>query len=219
MCKNNILSYFIKDIKDPIELAKYSQYDTDNFITIYNNDKIIFVYNKLDNSIHDLKNNIYKSKYIHSNNKIYYAKYSNYKQVSYYKDNKIETNVISYISYSIYVYNKFSYLCKQFFSYKINNMNPLIITIEYYNGFKYMYYDYKYNDLKIEYKSQILIMNKYELHYISRFFLSLLCYIIMCENNILSYFIKDIKDPIELAKYCYFDTKYFIHIYKNIIFL
>ena len=41
----------------------------------------------------------------------------------------------------------------------------------------------------------------------------------MRKNNILSYFIKDIKDPIELAKYSQFDIKYFIHIYKNIIFL
>ena len=38
-------------------------------------------------------------------------------------------------------------------------------------------------------------------------------------NTILSYFIKDIKDPIELAKYSQFDTKYFIHIYKNNTFL
>ena len=41
----------------------------------------------------------------------------------------------------------------------------------------------------------------------------------MRKNNILSYFIKDIKDPIELAKYSQFDTKYFIHIYKNNTFL
>ena len=52
--------------------------------------RILYSYSKHNYSIHNVKNNISKSKYIISNYKIYYNKYSKYKRgVFYNKDNKI----------------------------------------------------------------------------------------------------------------------------------
>jgi hypothetical protein len=41
--KNNILSYFIKDIKDPIELAFYKQKNIDNTIEIFYKNELLYI--------------------------------------------------------------------------------------------------------------------------------------------------------------------------------
>jgi len=169
MRENNILSYFIKDIKDPIELAKYRQYNTSNFIQIYYNDNIIYIHNRLYFFIYNLINNITKSNNLACicNNIIYFEKNSHFKKLFYNKDNKIFNHYANFISY---IYNKDSYLYKPYLFYRINNITILSTTIKYYNGSKYIYFNVIHKAYKIKYKSLILILNKYELHYISRFF-------------------------------------------------
>jgi hypothetical protein len=57
--KNNILSYFIKDIKDPIELAFYKQKNIDNTIEIFYKNELLYILNY--DIILNLKTNIIKN--------------------------------------------------------------------------------------------------------------------------------------------------------------
>ena len=168
---NNILSYFIKDIKDPKECALYKQINTTTTtIEIFYKGLMIYYirhyklkkeisWNYINNIIKD-----YSSGRI-INYKIDYNKRLKYKAIYYKKDKKISRgNKHNCIKYE-FIYNK--YLIKKNFDYVIKFKSLLYTRIEYYNGYKYLYKDinnYKYKHV------QILIMNKYELHYINRFF-------------------------------------------------
>jgi hypothetical protein len=172
---NNILSYFIKDIKDPKECAYYKQMNiTTNNIEIFYKDKIIYylLQTKLKScTIWNLKNNV-NIDYLDSiiNYKIDSNKRLKYKQLFYKNDNKIFKENSNYIYYE-FIYNKYlnKYLIKKFFDYVIEDTILLCIKNKYYNRYIYKYisrssYNHKYKHV------QILIMNKYELHYINRFF-------------------------------------------------
>jgi len=167
---NNILSYFIKDIKDPKECALYQQINTTNNIEIFYKDKIIYNirhYIKFHSYIiRNYKNNftleLFSGMII--NYKICSNKKCNIKRLYYKKDNKILKENYNFIYYE-FIYNK--YLIKKYFDYVAECKSLLCIKIQYYNGFIYLYKDinnYKYKHV------QILIMNKYELHYINIFF-------------------------------------------------
>ena len=166
---NNILSYFIKDIKDSKECALYTQTNNTNNIEIFYKDKKLYriMFTKLCPKIcWNYKNNVIIEYF--SGNIINYKIDSNkrlkYKALFYKKDKILLKINDNYILYE-FIYNK--YLIKNFFDYVIDDKDLLCINIKYYNGYKYLYkhkniYKYKY--------VQILIMNKYELHYINRFF-------------------------------------------------
>jgi len=171
---NNILSYFIKDIKDSNECALYTQINTTNTIEIFYKDKKIYKiykikYNTKLNSIHSYgyKKNViidYFSRRI-MNYKIDSNERLNYKTLFYKKDNKILKDNYNYIYYE-FIYNK--YLIKKYFNYMMESKSLLCITIKYYNGYKYLYKSYSNFKYK---RDQILIMNKYEANYINRFFI------------------------------------------------
>jgi hypothetical protein len=166
---NNILSYFIKDIKDPKEFALYKQMNTTNNIEILYKGKLLY---KLQPEIcWNYKTNIIKKYFTRSiinyiiNYKINSNKKLKNKALFYKKDNKIALTNGNYISYSC-IYNK--YLIKNFFKYVMESKSVLFITIKYYNGYKYLYKSYNgYKGSKYT-RVRILIMNKYEAHYINR---------------------------------------------------
>jgi len=171
---NNILSYFIKDIKDPNECALYKQINTTNTIEIFYKDEKIYklrhdriMHNKLKTlTSYNYKNNViidYLSERI-INSKIDSNKKFKFKTLFYKKDMKISKAYDNYVIYG-FIYNK--YLIKKDFNYVIEYKSVLSITIEYYNGYKYLYTNI--NNFKYE-SGQILIMNKYEANYINRFF-------------------------------------------------
>ena len=173
---NNILSYFIKDIKDSKECALYTQINTTYTIEICYKDKKIYkiTYNKKLNPIHsyDYKNNViieYCSGRI-INYKIDSNERANYKALFYKKDMLLSKEYHNYDNSVIYefIYNK--YLIKNFFKYVIESKSVLSITIKYYNGYKYLYKYYKNFKYSKYTRVQILIMNKYEAHYINRLF-------------------------------------------------
>jgi hypothetical protein len=181
MTNNNILSYFIKDIKDPIERAFYRQKNINNLIKIFYKNEILYdlSYYKLHVEIKwYYKNNIIIDYYRYSGRIINYkidkfyklcnTKYSGTKKLFYKKDKQISQmpENANYIYYT-FICNK--YLHKNNFQYLIDNKCLLFIRIKYFNGYINMYksriiHTHSYNYI------QILIMNKYELHYYSRFF-------------------------------------------------
>ena len=172
---NNILSYFTKDIKDTKECALYKQMNTTNNIEILYKGKLLYKlqHYKLQPEIcWNYKTNIIKKYFTRSiinyiiNYKINSNKKLKIKALFYKKDNKIAETNGNYISYSC-IYNK--YLIKNSFYYVAEFTSLLCIKSKYYNGYIYKYiYRYKGN---LKYKHvRILIMNKYELHYINRFF-------------------------------------------------
>ena len=171
--QTNILSYFIKDIKDPLELDKYRQLNTKSDIFIEYNNSLIYHYFKYGNHSYNYITNISKENNLEIiyTARICYKTKANCKFLFYNKDNKIALINSKYIGYN-YIYNKYGNLCKQYFYYKINDIVMLVIKIQYYNRSKYISYMYEYKSRSgiRAYKSQILIMNKYELHYISRLF-------------------------------------------------
>jgi len=167
---NNIVSYFIKDIKDPKEYALYKQFNNiNNDIKIFYKGKLIYYikhYKLKPVFIWNYKTNIIKDYFTGRiiNYKIDYTKSLKNKALFYKKDKIILKINDTYILYE-FIYNK--YLIKNFFDYVIEDKDVLIINIQYYNGYKYLYKtknNYKYKHV------QILIMNKYELHYSNRFF-------------------------------------------------
>jgi hypothetical protein len=169
---NNILSYFLKDIKDPKECALYKQINTntDN-IEIFYKDAIIYrlqCYRLNPEISWNYTKNIFKKYYPRriTNHKIGYPsiKIRNSKALFYKKDKIISKTNENYIMYD-FIYNK--YLIKKNFDYVIKFKSLLYTRIEYYNGYKYFIKygkTFKYNYV------HIFIMNKYELHYINRFF-------------------------------------------------
>jgi hypothetical protein len=166
----NILSYFIKDIKDSNECALYTQIINTNTIEIFYKDKTIYkiTYNKKLNPIHSYgyKKNViidYFSRRL-INYKIDSNERLNYKTLFYKKDNKILKDNYNCIYYE-FIYNK--YLIKKYFNYMMESKSLLCIKIKYYNGYKYLYKSYINSKYK---RDQILIMNKYEANYINRFF-------------------------------------------------
>ena len=147
----NILSYFIKDIKDPIELAFYKN-------------KTLFEITS--RSIFNYILNIYNSRItnkIKCNYKI--SSYNHIKYLYYNHDRRIKTNNYNYISFD-YICKK--YIVKPIFEYVRNFITLLYTMAKYHNGFKYIIKKYhtgfKYTN------NIILIMNKYELYYHNKFF-------------------------------------------------
>jgi len=165
---NNILSYFIKDIKDAQELDFYRQinYFNNSHIKIKYKDKIlyeiqgIYCYNHI--------NNVVKGPSLRYmwNCKIYYSFSYNYKNLYYKKDRLIRSMNRNFIGYH-FTYNK--YLKKLDFEYFINSNKLLYISIIYYKKYKYIR---KYKGYKLSKFPSfiILIPNKYELHYYCKFF-------------------------------------------------
>ena len=163
---NNILSYFIKDIKDPKECALYKQINTTNNIEILYKTEIIYQIKCHPYIIWNCRNNISLALFsgLIINYKISSNKKCKIKRLYYKKDNNILKENSNSIFYR-FIYNK--YLIKKYFDYISKFKSLLCITIHYYNGYKYLYKDTNYCKYN---HNQILIMNKYELHYINRFF-------------------------------------------------
>ena len=164
---NNILSYFIKDIKDAKERAFYKQINNTERIRILYKNKIIYEINSLY-SINYLYNIIksIKSDYIFSkkNRSNYTTGYTN---LFYKKDGDIRLNNPNYIEIHFY---KDKYLQKYNLEYINNAKYLLTINIKYYNQYKYIYKPNIYYD-KIRLINMILIPNKYELQYYSKLLL------------------------------------------------
>ena len=142
--KTNILSYFIKDIKDPIRCAMYKQNNYTDYISICYGNEIIFTIYR--NSIYNYIHNIYTAR-ITKNAKCNYkiCVFIQCKYLYYKHDKNIRFTNPNYINYLI-IYTK--YLIKT----KINYIS-------------------KNNKRKNNYNTNIiLIMNKYELYYYTKFF-------------------------------------------------
>ena len=169
---NNILSYFIKDIKDAKERALYKQTNYNTFKNIWYKNEVIFEINTIH--IYKYIFNIYKSSILNcvkSNYKI--SSYLNYKNL-YYKHDKIVKHGSSNYIYFRFIYKK--YLVKTAFRYVSNNISLYNIEIKYYEGYegyKYIRKQYRHRSDNYKYKyttNIILIMNKYELYYYNKFF-------------------------------------------------
>ena len=168
MNDNNILSYFIKDIKDPIECSFYKQIKSiDNYspVILYKNNPIFeigiyFVYN--------YKFNICKTRFTNAKYTYKISVFDYYKLLYYKHDKKAKRNNINYISFD-YICKK--YLIKTDFEYINNSILLNIIKFKYYNGYKYIFKQYNYQYAYTKYTTNIiLIMNKYELYYYNKFF-------------------------------------------------
>ena len=168
---NNILSYFIKDIKDTKELAFYKQVNfNNNRINIKYKDEILYeIHGKY---CYNLINNVVKClalKY-RVNYKIYYSFCSNFKNLYYKKDNLLTSYNPNYIGFR-FNYNK--YLKTIAIKYFSNNICLLYVYIIYSNKYKYII---NYNGNLIHNNTNkftsvhILIPNKYELQYYCKFF-------------------------------------------------
>jgi hypothetical protein len=163
---NNVLTYFIKDIKDAKERAFYKQINNDRIIQILYKDKLLYeIHNGYRyNYIH----NIIKSrskKYICKSN-ISYNYFYNAKHLYYKNDNKVKGNNRS-LNCIIFNFNYNKYLNKRYFYYVINNNQILILTIIYFKKYKYIM---NYNIYIGKFTSpHILIPNKYELDYYCKF--------------------------------------------------
>jgi hypothetical protein len=175
---NNILSYFIKDIKDPKECSLYKQINTNtNNIEIFYKDKVLYrlLYYRCKPEIScNYKNNIIKEYYPGriTNYKIDSIKQNNYKALFYKKDKIISKINGNYILCE-FIYNK--YFIIKYLDYLAEFISLLYIKIKYYNRYIYKYicisiYKTIYNRNNKYKHVQILIINKYELHYINRFF-------------------------------------------------
>ena len=160
---NNIISYFIKDITDPIEMAYYKGFRTKKTIKIFYKDKLIY---DIDfKYIRNYKKNIIKSVYSYGNYKLYLYKNEKCKYLYYKNDKKVLIYNYNYIKYT---YKQNKYLKKKGIDYSIDNTFIIYIRLFYYKGYKY---HFKYKQLVHKFThSQILIVNKYELHYYNRFF-------------------------------------------------
>ena len=166
--KTNILSYFIKDIKDPIKCAMYKQNNSENYITIWYKHEIIFLID--EKNIFNYINNIYKSR-ITNNTKGNYKILSwiNFKHLYYKRDSNIRFNNTNYITFIWVIYTK--YLIKTAFYYISNNVLLFRNKVKYYNRYKYISEISEINKRNNKYTNNIiLIMNKYELHYYNKFF-------------------------------------------------
>jgi len=135
---NTILSYFIKDIKDPKELAFYKGIKTRKTIQIFYKDELLYEIDSKD--IFNYKTNICKTFYSYCNYKLYSYKTTNYKyKYLYYKNNnKIAVFNPYYIGY-LYKQNK--YLKKLVINYCSQNAYLINNKINYYKGYKYIFKD------------------------------------------------------------------------------
>ncbi len=173
--KTNILSYFIKDIKDSSERSNYKQKNGSNIIKILYKDKILYKLNNeefIPNTIYNYKNNNMKCYYFNivANYKIEVSKLAKYKKLFFFKNNDIHNKHDKFnFDYIFYIYDYAKYLIKKSIYYKINNKFILNSAIRYYNGYKYIYKIKKDNIYKYK-SSYTCIRNKYELHYNNRFF-------------------------------------------------
>ena len=169
--KHNILSYFIKDIKDQSEHIYYNarKNNKEKYISIFYKNELLYQkkyygsYNR-----YNFITNIEKCGYMINNYKITYNKRDKYVLLYYKKDNKITSVNPNYI---YYIFKHKKYLFKVSIEYVIENKLIFINRIQYYKCSKYLSkyaFKNKYTGVKI------FIMNKYELHYINRFF-NLLC--------------------------------------------
>ena len=163
---NNILSYFIKDIKDATELAFYKQVIDNGMIQIFYKDKLIYGMNEYScNYI----NNIIKNsclKYIDTYKNGSYSTHKT-KFLYYKKDNTIKLPSLNYIRVN-FIYNK--YFNKRRFYYCINNKYLLFVSILYSKKYKYIMNCNMYIEISIKFTSpRILIPNKYELDYYCKF--------------------------------------------------
>ncbi len=161
---NNILSYFIKDIKDATERAFYKKI-TNRFIEILYKDKLLYEIHK--DYCNNFIRNISKSpalKYILKSN-IAYDYITKVKYLYYKNDNKIKNYNPNFIKFS-FLHNKYlNSTCLFYISY---NKTLLSIKIIYSNIFKYIIIS---NLHKNKFTSpHILISNKYELDYYCKFF-------------------------------------------------
>jgi hypothetical protein len=167
---NNILSYFIKDIKDNDARAFYEQikYENSSNIRIFHKDLLIFqitnnyCYKYIDNIITNID-----SKFI-CNYKICCDYYDKYKYLYYKKDKQIQVYNLNYIKF-YFTYNKD--LKKIQFQYYINNKDLLIVSISYYNRYKFIRINKGFSNKFTS--THILIPNKYELHYYCKLYMIL----------------------------------------------
>jgi hypothetical protein len=165
---NNILSYFIKNIKDAKERAFYRQINEPGFIQIVYKDEIL--YEIICDCFYNYINNIIKVKsfkFIVNYN--IWSNYNNFYKYLYYKqDRKIGITNRNYINYH-FTYNK--YLKKIKFQYIIDNKYILNISIIYFKKYKYIIKNSNGNRFSHKLTSaMILIPNKYELQYYCNFF-------------------------------------------------
>ena len=170
---NNILSYFIKDIKDTTERAFYRQQNYACGVQIYYKYELLYEI-KDWYKIHYLNN--YETNIIFKytfNCKIYYNYTKNkYKKLFYKKDATIQFFSSNYILFYFY---QSKYIKKYILEYCINKKHLLATNIKYYNQNKYIYKNVIYYNILPKNKfiitsPMILIPNKYELHYYSKLF-------------------------------------------------
>ena len=171
--KHNILSYFIKDIKDQSEHIYYNarKNNKKTYISIFYKNELLYqnkYYRRYNKSSHNFINNIEKCEYMINNYKITSNKRDKYVSLYYKKDNKITSINPNYI---FYIFKHKKYLFKVSIEYVMENTLIFNTRILYYKCSKYLSkyaFKNKYTSVKI------FIMNKYELHYINIFF-NLLC--------------------------------------------
>ncbi len=168
-CPNNILSYFIKDIKDATEVSFYKQINLNNgYIQILYKDELI--YNRSD-YLYNYINNIIKqksNKYIRKPN-ITYNYINKYKILFYNQDRTMKFINPNHIRF-YFTYNK--YLQKLNFQYCMKDKYLLFVSIIYLKKYKYIIRNYNiyYIERSIKFtSSRILIPNKYELDYYCKF--------------------------------------------------
>jgi hypothetical protein len=148
---NNILSYFIRDIKDD-KRPFYRQVNNKGNISIFYKNDLLYT---IGFYLHDYKKNIVKCisfKYI-STSKICSDYDSKYKYL-YYKN-----DINNYIMVN-FTYDK--YLNKRCFYYYMNHKCLLFISIIHYTRYKFIRINKGYSKFT---STHILIPNKYELHY------------------------------------------------------
>jgi hypothetical protein len=160
---NNILSYFIKDIKDDKRPFYIQVNNKDNISIFYKNDLLYYIGLSIRNYI----NNIIKSKSFKfiSTHKICSNSNNNFKFLYYKNDKKINFGNKNYIEI-YFTYNK--YLNKQIFNYFVNNNYLLLISIIYYTRYKFIKINKGYSKFA---STHILIPNKYELHYYCKLYM------------------------------------------------
>jgi len=173
---DNILSYFTKDIIDPIERRKYRVLKIYNFILIYYNDKKIWEYDLRYNLISNYKFSIYKR-----------FQYTENKPKRFFTNNYISNNISQIsinirddfdISYRITLQSyliKTNFIYSKFYYFKTSLHKILLCKILYYNMYIYKYYNTKLFRTDLNYykrsKPLIFISNKYELDFYSKLFL------------------------------------------------
>ena len=169
--KMNILSYYVKDLKDSLKNKNYKQVNNKYKIAIYYKSIILYFYNKQFNTIC-----IYNDNYTKQFPK-YFPKYFHKQYIELILSNKIYKfnrvrllmkNLIinSWIEYKWYK-SKF-YLIKTYFCYD-QHFRSYKYEIKYINNKIYKRYKAKYYSFPNKYRKRVIfIENKYELEYYSK---------------------------------------------------